>query len=76
MDLQTRKTAFVEEFLKVQSEEVVTRFEKLLIKEAKRSKGNEVEDMPKDELNKMIELSLLYNDHGTLTKNVEKLKDI
>ena len=33
MDLQTRKITFVQEFLKIQSEEVIIRLEKLLEKE-------------------------------------------
>lgn len=32
MDLQTRKITFVQEFLKIQSEEVIIRLEKLLEK--------------------------------------------
>ncbi|MBD0723652.1 hypothetical protein B6A10_00500 [Flavobacterium sp. L1I52] len=33
MDLQTRKIEFVQEFLKLQSEELITQFENLLKKE-------------------------------------------
>ncbi len=33
MDIQTRKIAFIQEFLKIQSEEVLSRFETLLKKE-------------------------------------------
>ena len=53
-----------------------TRFEKLLIKEAKRSKGNDFEAMTKDEFNKRIDLSLLDAGNGTLTENMELLKEI
>ena len=35
MDLQTRKIEFVQEFLKLQSEEVISQFENLLKKKAK-----------------------------------------
>jgi preprotein translocase subunit Sss1 len=37
MDLQTRKIEFVQEFLKVQSEEIIVRLEKILRKENKPS---------------------------------------
>jgi len=33
MDIQTRKMEFVREFLKIQREDIITRFEKLLQKE-------------------------------------------
>ena len=36
MDLQSRKIGFVQAFLKLQSEEVVTQLEKLLKKETKK----------------------------------------
>ena len=35
MDLQTRKIEFIQAFLKLQSEEVISQFEKLLKKESK-----------------------------------------
>ncbi len=37
MDIQTRKLEFIQEFLKIQSEEVISRFEKLLQKEDSQS---------------------------------------
>ena len=39
MDLQTRKIEFVQEFLKIQSEEAIERLEKLLKKEKKNKKS-------------------------------------
>ncbi|MUP47238.1 hypothetical protein E0K83_15970 [Gramella sp. BOM4] len=57
MDLQTRKIEFVQEFLKLQSEEAVIRLEKLLQKEKKNISGNDENTMTKDELNQRIDQS-------------------
>jgi hypothetical protein len=57
MDLQSRKIEFVQEFLKVQSEEVISRLEKLLKKEKKASYERIFEPMTQDELNKRIDQS-------------------
>ena len=57
MDLQSRKIEFVQEFLKVQSEEVILRLEKILRKENKASDERIFEPMTQDELNKRIDQS-------------------
>lgn len=57
MDLDTRKIAFVQEFLKLQSEDVVSRFEKILKKEKKNTSENLYEPMSHEELNKRIDQS-------------------
>ena len=54
MDLQTRKIEFVQEFLKIQSEEAIGRLEKLLKKEKKNKHSD---SMSAEELNKRIEKS-------------------
>lgn len=53
MDLQSRKIEFVQEFLKIQSEEAISKLEKLLRKE-KKTPGM---SMTKEQLNKRIEQS-------------------
>jgi len=53
MDLQSRKIEFVQEFLKIQSEEAISKLEKLLRKENKTS----IIPMTKEQLNKRIEKS-------------------
>ncbi len=53
MDLQSRKIEFVQEFLKIQSEEAISKLEKLLRKEKKTSGML----MTKEQLNKRIEQS-------------------
>ncbi len=57
MDLQSRKIEFVQEFLEIQSEEIVSRLEKLLKKENKVSSERIFEPMTQDELNKRIDQS-------------------
>lgn len=56
MDLQSRKIEFIQEFLKLQSEEVIFRFESLLKKE-KRSIEKSAKTFSKEELNRRIEQS-------------------
>ncbi len=57
MDLQSRKIEFVQEFLKVQSEEIISRLEKILRKENKATDERIFEPMTQDELNKRIDQS-------------------
>ncbi len=57
MNLEARKIQFVQEFLKLQSEEVVSRLEKILRKEKIDSEDRIVEPMTQDELDKRIDQS-------------------
>ncbi len=57
MNLEARKIEFVQEFLKLQSEEAVSRLEKILRKEKKASDERIFEPMTEDELNKRIDQS-------------------
>ncbi len=57
MNLEARKIEFVQEFLKLQSEEAVSRFEKILKKEKNASDERVFEPMNQDELNKRIDKS-------------------
>tara|TARA_R110002049_G_scaffold302135_2_gene494751 strand:+ start:462 stop:695 length:234 start_codon:yes stop_codon:yes gene_type:complete len=57
MNLEARKIEFVQEFLKLQSEEAVSRLEKILRKEKKASDERIFEPMTQDELNKRIDKS-------------------
>jgi len=54
MNLETRKIEFVQEFLKLQSEEVISRLEKILRKEKNSSNENIFNSITEDELNKRI----------------------
>ncbi|MAC96781.1 MAG: hypothetical protein CMC96_14920 [Flavobacteriales bacterium] len=57
MDLEARKIEFVKEFLKLQSEEVVSELEKILSKEKNASKERLIQPMTQDELNERIDKS-------------------
>ena len=57
MDLQSRKIKFVQEFLKVQSEEIISRLEKILRKENNATDERIFKPMTQDELNKRIDQS-------------------
>ena len=71
MDLQTRKIEFVQEFLKIQSEEVVSRLEKLLWKERESSEQEAFKRMMVEEFNTRIDKSMEYSKNGRLVKASE-----
>lgn len=56
MDLQARKLEFIKEFLKLQSEEVITRFEQLLKNESLKD-ASIFSPMSIEELNQRIDIS-------------------
>jgi len=57
MNLEARKIEFVQEFLKLQSEEVVSHLERILRKEKNTSDEQLFEPMTQNELNKRIDQS-------------------
>jgi len=57
MNLEARKIEFVQEFLKLQSEEAISRLEKILRKEKNASNEQVFEPMTQDNLNKRIDKS-------------------
>ncbi|AJR03378.1 hypothetical protein [Siansivirga zeaxanthinifaciens] len=57
MNLEARKIEFVQEFLKLQSEEAVSRLEKILRKEKNASNERIFEPMTQEELDKRIDKS-------------------
>jgi hypothetical protein len=57
MNLETRKIEFVQEFLKLQSEEAISKLEKILKKEKDTSDEKIFNPMTIDELNKRIDKS-------------------
>lgn len=69
MDLQTRKIEFVQEFLKLQSEEIISQLENLL-----RKKNNErIEPMTEAELNERIDQSEQDFKNGKFKTSAELL---
>ena len=73
MDLQARKIEFVQEFLKVQSEEIIVRLEKILQKENKPSWQENFKPMTIEEFNKRIDKSMEDSKNGRLIE-ASKLK--
>lgn len=69
MDLQTRKIAFVQEFLKLQSEWVISRLEKILRKENSVSIDDKIEPMSIEEFNDRITKSMEDSKNGWLIKD-------
>jgi len=54
MDLQTRKIEFVQAFLKLQSEEMISQFEKLLRNVKQSESENDFEPFTVEELNERV----------------------
>lgn len=73
MDLQTRKIAFVQEFLSIESEEIVSRFEKLLKTEIE---DNTFKRMTIEELNRRIDQSEQDSINGRVVEHTDLLAEI
>lgn len=57
MNIEARKIEFVQEFLKLESEDAISKLEKILREEKNNSDERIVEPMTKEELNKRIDQS-------------------
>ncbi|MBM7418022.1 MULTISPECIES: hypothetical protein [Chryseobacterium] len=57
MDIQSRKLEFIQDFLKLQSEEVIAQFEKLLKKAKNIEEENKLEKLTIEEMNERISKS-------------------
>ena len=73
MDLQTRKIEFIQEFLKLKSEDAVSRLEQLLQKEKNKDIEKSAKPMNKKELNKRIEFSEADFENGKFKNSSELL---
>lgn len=76
MDLQTRKTAFVQEFLSIESEEVISRLEKQLKNEKKINNDNEFSPMTMEEFHKRIDQSMEDSKNGRVIEANQLLEEI
>ncbi len=76
MDLQTRKISFIQEFLNLQNEEIILRFEELLKKEKKRITSNELEPMTLGEFNKRIDNSMEDSLNDRITESDKLVSEI
>jgi hypothetical protein len=71
MDLQTRKLELIQEFLKIQSEDVVSRIEKILRKERKILEDDNFKPMSMEEFNSRIDQSMDDSKNGRLIEASE-----
>ena len=71
MDLQTRKLELIQEFLKIQSEDVISRIEKILRKENKISENEDFKPMTIEEFNYRIDQSMEDSNNGRLIEASE-----
>lgn len=67
MDIQTRKIEFIQEFLKLQNEELISRLENLL--RASKSKNDDFKQMTIDELNSRVDQSMSDSKNDRLTNS-------
>lgn len=74
MDLKARKIDFIQEFFKLQSEETISRFEKLLQKE--KLKETNFEPMTMAEFHQRIEASLEDSKNDRLIEVNQLLAEI
>lgn len=76
MNLETRKIEFIQEFLKLQNDEAISKFEKILEKEKERSNKRKIEPMSAQKLNKRIDKSMEDSKNGRLTDANDLLSEI
>ena len=74
MDIQTRKIKFIQEFLKIQNEELISRLESLL--RAGKSKNDDFKQMTIDELNSRIDQSMNDSKNERLTNSDDLIAEI
>jgi hypothetical protein len=76
MDLQTRKISFVQEFLTIENEEIISSLESLLKKEKKANKNKEFSPMTMEEFQNRIDRSMEDSEDGRLKSSKDLLKEI
>ncbi|HUH25627.1 MAG TPA: hypothetical protein VLY87_03305 [Flavobacterium sp.] len=74
MDIQTRKIEFIQEFLKLQNEELISRLESLL--RTSKSKNDDFEQMTIDELNSRVDQSMNDSKSDRLTISDDLIAEI
>lgn len=75
MDIQTRKIAFVQEFLKLQNEELLTRLEKLL-RTDKLPESNDFKPMTMAEFKDRIDQSMDDSENDRLITSRDLMSEI
>ena len=75
MDLQTRKLTLIQEFLKIQNEEIIFRIEKLLYTKSQQDDKN-LQPMSMKEFDKRIDQSLDDSKNDRVIKATDLLEEI
>ena len=68
MDLQTRKLSFIQEFLKIQNEDIISALENILQKKKLETYENKQKPMSIDQFNDEIDQALEDSKNGYLIK--------
>ena len=74
MDLETRKISFVQEFLRLQNEEIISGLEKMLYKRKAELIENSLKPMSMEQFNNEIDQALDDSKNGRVIKATD-LKD-
>ncbi|HEA30256.1 MAG TPA: hypothetical protein ENH91_09720 [Leeuwenhoekiella sp.] len=75
MNIEARKIEFIQEFLKIQSEEAISKLEKILKKETKYA-DKKIASMSVQELNRRIDKSMEDSRNGKMTEANDLLIEI
>ena len=76
MNIEARKIEFIQEFLKLQSDDTISKLEKVLRKEKNESDNRKVKPMSARELNKRIDKSMEDSKNGRLIEASDLLAEI
>jgi hypothetical protein len=76
MDLQARKITFVQEFLRLESEEIVNGLEDLLRKKKAEHYRQQLKPMSADQFNDEIDQAILDSDEDRITSATELRKKV
>ena len=74
MDLQTRKITFVQEFLRLQNEEIVSGLEDLLRKKKAEQFEKKLTPMSIEQFNREIDQALIDSEEGKITSAADLKK--
>ena len=74
MNIETRKLSFIQEFLRVQNEEIVIVLEKLLKKQQAKQYENNLKPMELNQLNDEIDIALADSENDRVVKATELKK--
>ena len=76
MDIQTRKIEFIQEFLKLHNEDLISKFEDLLYSEVILQNNLIIQPMSINELNQRIDIALNDSINNKLTESKDLLAEI